>query len=72
MKAAILLVKLKKLGEFTSRRRHNAAMYDRQLANSGVTTPKTADGNEQGRQLLRQKAEESWPTPIFIRVLLPL
>lgn len=46
MKAAILLVKLKKLGEFTSRRRHNAAMYDRQLANSGVTTPRTADGNE--------------------------
>lgn len=46
MKAAILLVKLRKLGEFISRRRHNAAMYDRLLASSSVTTPRVADGNE--------------------------
>lgn len=46
MKAAILLVKLKKLDEFTRRRRHNAAMYDRLLAGSGVSTPKVADSNE--------------------------
>ena len=43
MKAAILLVKLKKLDEFTRRRRHNAAQYDRLLAGSGVTTPRVAD-----------------------------
>ena len=46
MKAAILLVKLRKLGEFTSRRRHNAAMYDRLLSGSAVTTPMIAEGNE--------------------------
>ncbi len=44
MKAAILLVKLKKLDEFTRRRKHNAAQYDRLLAGSGVTTPKVVDG----------------------------
>ncbi len=46
MKAAILLVKLKKLDEFTRRRRHNAAQYDRLLAGSEVVTPKVTDGNE--------------------------
>lgn len=46
MKAAILLVKLKRLDEFNRRRRQNAAQYDRLLAGSGVTTPKTADGCE--------------------------
>jgi dTDP-4-amino-4,6-dideoxygalactose transaminase len=44
MKAAILLVKLKRLEEFTRRRRHNAAQYDRLLAELGVTTPKVVDG----------------------------
>jgi len=46
MKAAILLVKLKKLDEFTRRRRYNAAQYDRLLAGCGVTTPKIADDCE--------------------------
>ncbi len=46
MKAAILLVKLKRLDEFTRRRRHNAAQYDRLLAGSGVTTPKVAETSE--------------------------
>jgi dTDP-4-amino-4,6-dideoxygalactose transaminase len=46
MKAAILLVKLRKLDEFNRRRRHNAAQYDKLLAGAGVTTPKVADGNE--------------------------
>ncbi len=39
MKAAILLVKLRHLDEFTRRRRNNAARYDRLLRGSPVTTP---------------------------------
>jgi dTDP-4-amino-4,6-dideoxygalactose transaminase len=46
MKAAILLIKLKRLDEFTRSRRHNAALYDRLLAGSGLTTPRVAQGNE--------------------------
>ena len=46
MKAAILLVKLRHLEEFTRRRRHNAALYDELLAGSPVTTPFVANGNE--------------------------
>jgi dTDP-4-amino-4,6-dideoxygalactose transaminase len=46
MKAAILLVKLKRLDEFTRQRRLNATKYDRLLAGSNVITPKVADGNE--------------------------
>ena len=50
MKAAILLVKLERLDEFTRRRRHNAQHYDALLGElkgiAAVTTPFTADGNE--------------------------
>ena len=46
MKAAILLVKLKRLEEFTRKRRHNAAQYDRLLAGAGVVTPKVSNGCE--------------------------
>ncbi len=40
MKAAILMVKLNHLNEFTQRRQANAAAYDMGLANSFVTPPK--------------------------------
>jgi dTDP-4-amino-4,6-dideoxygalactose transaminase len=43
MKAAILLVKLRKLDEFTARRRRNAELYDVLLESSGVTTPHVGD-----------------------------
>jgi len=46
MKAAILLVKLRHLDEFTRRRRHNAARYDELLGGSSVTAPYVADGCE--------------------------
>lgn len=46
MKAAILLVKLRHLEEFTRRRRHNAALYDELLRGSSVTTPYVADGHQ--------------------------
>lgn len=46
MKAAILLVKLRHLDEFTRRRRHNAALYDELLHGSSVTTPYVADGHQ--------------------------
>ena len=46
MKAAILLVKLRHLEEFTRRRRHNAAFYDELLNGSSVTTPYVADGHQ--------------------------
>jgi dTDP-4-amino-4,6-dideoxygalactose transaminase len=46
MKAAILLVKLRKLDEFTKRRRRNAEMYDVLLEGSGVTTPYVGDGRK--------------------------
>jgi dTDP-4-amino-4,6-dideoxygalactose transaminase len=46
MKAAILLVKLSRLDDFTRRRRRNAARYDKLLADSPVTTPLVADGCE--------------------------
>lgn len=39
MKAAILQVKLKHLGDFTQRRCANAARYDQALMDSAVTTP---------------------------------
>lgn len=42
MKAAILLVKLDLLGEFTQRRRHNAARYDELLDGAPLTTPHVA------------------------------
>ncbi len=46
MKAAILLVKLKRLDEFTRRRRQNAQTYDRLLAGAGVATPKVSESCE--------------------------
>ena len=60
MKAAILLVKLRHLDEFTRRRRHNAARYDELLGGhpetplpprgrgqgEGVTIPYVADGHQ--------------------------
>ncbi|MDO8630650.1 MAG: DegT/DnrJ/EryC1/StrS family aminotransferase [Phycisphaerales bacterium] len=46
MKAAILLVKLPRLDDFTRHRRRNAARYDKLLADSPVTTPLVADGCE--------------------------
>lgn len=46
MKAAILLVKLRHLDEFTRRRQHNAAFYDELLKGSSVTTPYVADGHQ--------------------------
>jgi len=46
MKAAILLVKLRHLDEFTRRRRHNAALYNELLGGSSVTTPYVADGQQ--------------------------
>jgi len=46
MKAAILLVKLRHLEEFTRRRRHNAAFYDELLNGSSVTIPYAADGHQ--------------------------
>lgn len=45
MKAAILLAKLGHLDAFNQKRRENAALYDRMLASSGVTTPRVAGGN---------------------------
>jgi dTDP-4-amino-4,6-dideoxygalactose transaminase len=45
MKAAILLVKLRYLDEFTRRRRHNASRYDERLSESAVTTPFVPDGH---------------------------
>jgi len=44
MKAAILLVKLHYLDEFTKRRRAVAARYDARLVSSNVTTPQVSDG----------------------------
>jgi dTDP-4-amino-4,6-dideoxygalactose transaminase len=46
MKAAILLVKLRSLDEFTRRRRHNAARYDQLLSGSAVTTPHVPHGHD--------------------------
>ncbi len=46
MKAGMLLVKLKHLSEFTRKRQANAAMYNQLLADSPVTTPYVAAGNE--------------------------
>ena len=46
MKAAILVVKLRYLDEFTKRRRANAALYDAMLADAGVKTPFVPDGHE--------------------------
>jgi len=46
MKAAILLVKLNRLDDFTRRRRRNAACYDKLLAGTPVTTPFVAAGCE--------------------------
>jgi len=46
MKAAILLIKLKRLDEFTRRRRANAAGYDQLLGGSGVQTPLVPRGHE--------------------------
>ena len=46
MKAAILLVKLKKLDDFTRRRKQNAEAYDRLLARAGVTTPSVSEACE--------------------------
>ena len=46
MKAAMLLVKLKHLDEFTRRRQANAALYDELLAESSVQTPMVAEGNQ--------------------------
>ncbi|MFQ5589934.1 MAG: DegT/DnrJ/EryC1/StrS family aminotransferase [Phycisphaerae bacterium] len=43
MKAAILIVKLKKLDEFTRRRRYNAARYDELLDSSSVAVPYVPD-----------------------------
>jgi dTDP-4-amino-4,6-dideoxygalactose transaminase len=47
MKAAILLVKLRYLDEFTRRRRHNAARYD-QLLSGHLETPLPHRGRGQG------------------------
>ncbi len=44
MKAAILLVKLRRLDAFTARRQRNAAAYDRFLADGSVRTPVVAEG----------------------------
>lgn len=44
MKAAILLVKLRFLEQFTKRRREIAAMYNKWLADSSVVTPCVHDG----------------------------
>ena len=46
MKAAILLVKLAKLEEFTKRRRESAAIYNRLLENTGVVTPHVPAGHQ--------------------------
>ena len=46
MKAAILLVKLRSLDEFTRRRRHNASRYDEWLSESAVTTPYVPEGHD--------------------------
>ncbi len=46
MKAAILLVKLRQLDQFTRQRRSNAARYDELLCGSSVTTPYIAEGHE--------------------------
>lgn len=46
MKCAILLIKLRRLDEFTAARRHSAARYNELLAGTPVQTPFTADGNE--------------------------
>lgn len=45
MKAAFLLVKLRRLDEFTDRRRHNAAQYDELLRGLPLTVPYVAKGN---------------------------
>lgn len=46
LKAAVLLVKLRYLDEFTRRRRHNAARYNELLNGSCVTTPYVAEGHQ--------------------------
>ena len=46
MKAAILLVKLRHLDEFTRLRQHNAALYNELLNGSSVTIPYVADGRQ--------------------------
>jgi dTDP-4-amino-4,6-dideoxygalactose transaminase len=45
IQAAVLSVKLKYLNEWHEARRKNAALYDKLLAGSNVTTPKIDDGN---------------------------
>jgi dTDP-4-amino-4,6-dideoxygalactose transaminase len=46
MKAAILLVKLNYLDEFTRRRRHNAARYDALFSGTGVIPPYVPEGHQ--------------------------
>ncbi|UCE58678.1 MAG: DegT/DnrJ/EryC1/StrS family aminotransferase [Phycisphaerales bacterium] len=46
MKAAILRVKLQNLDEFTRRRRHNAALYNKLLDDSVVTAPYVPEHHE--------------------------
>ncbi len=46
MKAAILLVKLNHLNDFTARRRNHARQYDELLSGLGVTTPHVPAGHE--------------------------
>jgi dTDP-4-amino-4,6-dideoxygalactose transaminase len=45
IQAAVLSVKLKYLDQWHQARRRNAALYDRLLQGTGITTPKIDDGN---------------------------